>query len=393
MAAMKPFTSSLCTLLLLAASIPSARADAEDSWNLYAGLGTMHDSNLFRAPSRFASSDQITTAAAGLKINKPYAQQRFVFDGVLTDYRFRENDYLNYVGKNFAAAWLWSVTPQLHGNLSANYNEALNSFVDYRGRGRNLRTTESYRFDAEWELWGGFRPVGGVNHTVQKNSQLFIAEGDYNASAVEYGIKYITPAGNSLTAMGRKSSGEYTDRVINPVAMNDSGFEQTDVELRFVWTAFAKSNLRGRVGYVDRVHDNYSPRDYSGPVGSLDYAWDLGGKLKINAGFVQDFVSYQTLDSSYYLLRAGSIVPYWQIFGKTALRGRFSVESRDYRGAVIASLPKRDDMLYQSMVAVDWAPLRTLMVSTYLQRDTRSSSEQVYDFQSDMAGVSASLTF
>lgn len=378
---------------MLASLMQGAHADQDDTWNLTAGINTMYDSNLFRSPNRFASSDQITGASVGLKLNKPVGLQRFVVDAGLTDYRYRTNDYLDYVGKNARAAWLWSFTPRLRGNLSADYNEGLNSFVDYRGRSRNLRTTEMYRFDVEADVMGGLRAVGGVNYLDLKNSDIFVAEADYQASSAEYGIKYVASTNSSATLLGRQTRGEYDKRVVNALSLNDSGFDQNDAELRFVWVASGKSNLTGRLGYLNRSHDNYSVRDYSGPVGSLDYIWDIDAKLRINAGFKQDLASFQTLESSYYQAQIYSIVPVWQVTTKAALRARYSYETRDYLGAPISVLGGREDTLQQSLLAVNWTPLRPLTVSTYLKRDTRVSNRAINDFESNMAGISGSYAF
>lgn len=385
--------SSWLVLVLLASLMQGAHADQDDTWNLTAGINTMHDSNLFRAPNRFASSDQVTGTSVGLKLNKPVGLQRFVVDASLTDYRYQKNDYLDYVGKNFRGAWLWSFTPRLRGNLSADYNEGLNSFVDYRGRSRNLRTTEMYRFDVEADVMGGLRAVGGVNYFDLKNSDIFVAEGDYQASSAEYGIKYVASNNGSVTLLGRHTRGEYDKRVISSFSLNDSGFDQNDAELRFVWAASGKSTLIGRLGYLNRGHDNYSVRDYSGPVGSLDYVWDVGAKLRINAGFRQDLVSYQTLESSYYQAQVYTIVPVWQVTTKAALRARYSYELRDYLGAPITFLGGREDTLQQSLLAVDWTPLQSLTVSTYLRRDTRVSNRAINDFESNMAGISGIYAF
>ena len=135
---------------------------------------------------------------------------------------------------------------------------------------------------------GGLRAVGGVNYFDLKNSDIFVAEGDYQANSAEYGIKYVASNNSSMTLLGRRTHGEYDKRVINTFSLNDSGFDQSDAELRFVWAASGKSTLNGRLGYLDRGHDNYSVRDYSGPVGSLDYIWDVSrqtaDQCRVSAG-------------------------------------------------------------------------------------------------------------
>lgn len=390
--AMSASRSPLLALLLLASLTEGVHADPEDTWNLNAGIKTTYVSNLFFSPQALESSDQITATTVGLRINKPVGLQRFVVDASLTDNRYRTNDYLDFVGKNLNAAWLWSLTPRIKGNLSANYNEGLNSFIDYRGRSRNLRTTQMYRFDVEGEITGGFSAIGGVNHFDLKNSQIFIAERDYQANSAEYGIRYVASTDSSVTLLGRRTRGEY-NQAANPGGLLESGFDQNDAELRFAWVATGKSTLVGRLAYINRVSDNYAVRDYSGPVGSLDYLWNAGAKLRINAGFRQDLVSYQTLEASYYKAQVFSIAPVWQVFGKAALRANYSYENRDYLGAPVAVLGGRQDTLQQALVAVDWTPLRSLTVSTFVQRQTRNSNRAINDFDYDMAGISGSFTF
>ena len=87
--AMSASRSALLALAMLASLMQGAHADQDDTWNLTAGISTMHDSNLFRSPNRFASSDQITGTSVGLKLNKPVGLQRFVVDAGLTDYRYQ----------------------------------------------------------------------------------------------------------------------------------------------------------------------------------------------------------------------------------------------------------------------------------------------------------------
>lgn len=367
-----------------------AFADTEDTWNLNAGIMTTHVSNLFFSPQAFESSDQILATTVGLKVNKPAGLQRFVLDASLTDNRFRTNDYLDFVGKNLTGAWLWSLTPRIKGNLSANYNEGLNSFIDYRGRERNLRTIQVYRFDVEGEIGGGFSAIGGVNYFEQKNSELFIAQRDYQTNAAEFGIKYLTSTESSVTLLGRRSRGEYTQDL---GGLEESGFDQNEAELRVAWVATGKSTLVGRLAYIDRVSDTYAFRDFSGPVGSLDWLWNVDAKLRINVGFRQDLVSYQDFEASYYKAQVFSIAPVWQVFSKTALRASYSRETRDYLGAPVAVLGGREDTLQQALVAVDWTPWRSLIVSIFLQRQTRDSNRAIYDFDYDMAGISGSYAF
>ena len=370
-----------------------AGADAGDTVNLFAGVSHMRDSNLFRAPDGQEESDQVTATYWGLQLDKQLSLQRFVVDARMTDFRYQDNSYLDYMGKDYKAAWHWSMTPRLHGTLSAAYGEVLNSFVDYTGRLKNIRSTENYRFDAEWEATGGLRLLGGISRHEQKNSQLFLAEGDYSANAAELGLKYVFASGSSVALLGRNTRGEYEERDVNPISLVDTGFEQRNQELRLRWLATPKSRLDLNLGYLDREHEHYAQRDFSGAVGSLDYNWDVSGKFRLNAGFRQDLNSYQNFQSSYYRQRSYSISPLWQLGPKTALRARFRRDERDYLGGLMPGAGGREDVLRQMMLSVEWVPASMLMLSLSAQRETRDSNHKEFEFDDRILNFSAQITF
>ena len=84
-----PLAQALVLVLLTVFSTGRAVADQDDVLNVITGGSVLYDSNVFRLPStlspqatlgRSTKSDTLTTAYLGLRIDKPYAQQRFQFD-------------------------------------------------------------------------------------------------------------------------------------------------------------------------------------------------------------------------------------------------------------------------------------------------------------------------
>lgn len=380
-------------LVFLAVST-SVFADQEDTWNLVAGGFVSNDSNLFRSGSGNEVSDQIKALTAGVRVNKAFSMQRVVVDASVTDFHYRDNSYLDYLGKNATASWQWAVTPQVHGTLSTNYSEVLNNFTDYSASTpalrKNVRTLKTHRLDAEWEAFGRVHLIGGVSRTTQENSQPFLEEGDYAADAVEYGAKYVMPSGAQVTVIGRNTDGEYKKRTINVPAQYDSGFSQKDIEARFFWPATQKSTFNGRIARIDRKHDNFSSRDYDGTTGSLDYTLDLTGKVRLAVGVKKDLASSQSGFSSYYETRGYSFTPSWRISPKVSLQARYNHETRDYQHQGISTLK---DTLIQKSLSLNWSPLRALTLSATLQRDTRDSEIHSRDFSANIVNVSANVLF
>jgi exopolysaccharide biosynthesis operon protein EpsL len=383
-----------------------ASADPEDSWNIIVGTSLTNDNNLFRETSGQEHSDQITGAFVGLKVNKAYSLQNFNVDALITDSKFSNNGNLDNIGKVLNAAWLWSLTPKIHGNLSTNYSQGLSSFSDYKPltntiqTGRNIRTSNSERFDSEWEAWGRIRLIGGVNRYELKNSASVFQQDNFTATSVEYGIKYIMPSGSQFTLLGRSANGEYTNRILNSVSALDTGYSQQDTEFRFVWLPSEKSHFTGRLAYINREHDHFASRNYDGTVGSLEYSLDVTGKLKVIVGVVRDLASYQDNFSSYNRINAYSISSAWQITAKTSMHARYNHEKHTYLGqapinTVLPSYGGYIDTLRQSSLGLDWQALRTLTLSASAQRENRDSTFQFAkrDFSSNMLYFSANLAF
>ena len=112
---------------------PAGGLPLEDARRIALGASVSHDSNFFREPGllRDPQSETITTGFLGLRIDKPYAQQRFLLDATATAYRYDKFSYLDFDGLDYLAAWDWRLTSHLSGRLSAARTETPTQFQDY----------------------------------------------------------------------------------------------------------------------------------------------------------------------------------------------------------------------------------------------------------------------
>jgi exopolysaccharide biosynthesis operon protein EpsL len=377
-------------------------ADPDDTLSFVVGGGLMHDDNLFRAPAGQENSDLIRSLTAGLKFDKEYSLQRFKVDASLTDYNYQDNSYLNYTGKNLNAAWLWKLSPQLYGNLSTSRVDTLNSFVDYTPTSpdarRNIRTTKSSRFDVEWEALGPLHLISAVSHYDQENSQVFVQDDNYTAGIGELGVKYVTSTESWVALVQRKTQGDYA-RPADPTTALDSGFDQTDTEARFSWNPTVKTNVFGRVAYIDRKFDHFAERNYDGVVGSVDFNWGLTEKLSLLLSARRDLNVFQELRSttdsysSFYSSDMFTISPAWEISEKTLLRLRLSRENRDYDGTVVNGMPLRTDRLNYSGVTFEWWPRKSINMNLGYLHQSRDSNNDSLDFKDNIYSLSLILNF
>lgn len=364
-----------------------------DTLSLIVGAGISRDDNLFRAPEGREVSDELRTTTLGLRFDKSYSLQRVIVDAMLTDYSYRDNSYLDYTGKNLNATWAWKISPSLYGNLSRSRTESLISFVDYVPATpelrRNVRTVDRSRFDVEWEALGPLHLISSVSHIDQTNSQAFIEESDYTAKSGEFGVKYVTSAKNSIALVSRKVGGDY-NRSEDPAALQDSGFTQNETEVRVVWNPTVKTNVTARVAHLDREHDNFSERNYSGYVGSADLKWGITDKVDFLINVRRDLNSFQesrSVTESYsnnYVSDSFTLNPVWNMTEKTSLGYRYTRQRRDFEGTTVGADPLRLDHFKYNTISLEWNPRSFVQLGLSYQKMKRDSNDDNFDFKADI---------
>lgn len=382
---------------------PPALADDYDWFKVVLGAQVQHDDNLFRLSSsvdpqtvlgRGSKSSDISTLTAGVKIDQPYGLQRFQLDALVNDFRYSNASYLNWTGVDYRAAWLWQVSPKVGGVISADRVQSLASFADYRNYNvRNVQTIQTQRANVDWWVEGAWHVLAGLLNTEARNTASFTAVGDFDQTTFEAGVRYITREENSLTVSLRESRGRYQDRPLDPATLLDNGFKQHEAEVRGVWRATAQSLLDGRVGYLERKHDNFPQRDFNGPVGRLDYQWTPTAKLRFDFTLARNLYSFQEPGNSYYVADTLAFSPVWLISEKTNARIKLEEIRRDFRGAVAAGAVQREETLRNAGLMGEWKPLRTLTVTGELRREQRSSTLAGYDYRANIIGAKALLMF
>jgi len=380
-----------------------ALADSEDTLNLSVGAGVRFEDNLFRLSDDVDASslagkphksDSIYSANAGIKIDKPYAQQRFKLDLTVTDNKFQQNSFLDYTGTNYSAAWLWQLTPHVSGTLLMDQQQSMVNFADFRSFGKpNIQTSQVKLFSIDGDLGAGWHAIGALMDVRARNSQTFNAVGDYVQQSVELGGKYVSPSESWISLVRRESQGEYRGRALDPVTQLDTGFEQSETEAKMNWKITGKSTIDTKLGYLDRTHDHFSERDYNGMVGKVEYQWAATGKLQLNASLGRNLFSFQEAINSYYVADTLSLGPIWKISDKSKLWLKYDISERDYHGAIVATPELRQDTVHSILLGAEWRPTRTITVGAALQRDTRLSNLDRFDYDANSANIFAQMLF
>lgn len=395
-----------CPILLALSLAASAGALAEgaDDLRFFAAQGLVHDSNLFRLPSnantqaligRSSAAETIGITTLGARYSRSYSLQQVELDMRVTNYQYQNFGYLGFLATNYRAAWRWSYTPHLYGNLSTSRDQSLNSFIDFRGfNQRNERIDTRTRFDAAYELDARWRLQGGLTRTARSNQLAILEEGDYRANAFELGGRYVLPSGSSAGYTLRSTDGSYANRPFPSAGGFDNGYSQLDNEMRVKWAISRDTSADFMVGHRHRSHPNYPQRDYSNLVGSASVNWAYSGKSGLSAGWTRELETFETANFNYTQVDRFSVGPVWQVSPKTTVRLRLEHAIRDFRGTPAGfATAQRRDTTNDASVSLDWEPYRFLLISASLQNSRRSSSSPGLGYNSNIINVNAQLTY
>ena len=371
------------------------QADELDTFQFRAGQTWQYDSNVFRLSDAVAAppSDHFGVTTIGAKIDKSYGLQRFEFDINANRYNYKNFSALDFTAVNYAAAWRWSVTPVLYGNLTTDRLEYTDNSSNFQNQGQlNRRTDRLTLLDAEYAIDGPWRVLGGVFEKSSSNSQPTTFEGDSKIRGVEAGVRYVFASDSSFAYRLKEGRGEYPSRVLSSTSA--SNFKDREHEFKFVWPITGKTTIQSRLAYFDRAHDGLAARDFSGFVGQLEATWMPTGKTTVNGGLVRELGDYQTNDISYYQGNRFFIAPTWKPTEKTAVKFRYDHGVRNYKGPLPnAVATNRRDTTDLAVLGFEWEVIRAVKVTTSVFTDRRKSSAFNADYKSHGANLSVLASF
>ena len=367
------------------------------------GSSVTSDSNVFHLSAsddpqallgRPSKSDRISTTYAGLRLDKPYAQQRFLLDVTETAYRYDNFSFLDFNALQYQGAWQWHFTPRVSGTLAADRTEALVNYTDFRNTSqRNVRTVQNNSLSMDAWMFGGWHLVGATTRQAATNSVSFVQLGSFRVTGGEGGVKYVAGSGSSMTFNLRSVAGHFTDRTADPVTLLDDGFRRSESELLVTWSASGKSTLDGRLARVDYHSSHFAERDFTGAAARLAYRWTPTAKLSLNLAMSQDLQPWQDTYASYRVDKRLSFGPRWQLGARTALAMTLERAAFDFRNPVVAFAAPRRDALRSAQLALDWQLLRNVSLKASLQRSLYTSTDPTVPFDATVATLDASLMF
>lgn len=409
-------------LIASAASVlvhaPVAVANEGDVVNLSAAVTMMHDNNMFRLtpnanPASYGlegRSDTITMTSLGLNLDKTFGLQQLIGNISFADTSYKRNSYLDFLALNYDGKWLWAVGTRWTGEFALDRNESLNTYSDYTSnnyRQRNVRLVENEGFTANYWFHTSWAAFLGVSRNSVTNEQAVLAESDYEASGFNYGIRFRPVSGNTVALRFRQLDGSYSNRPFNTAAQSDNGFSHNSIDLEASWLLTGKTQLRSRLEYLERKHDHFAARDYSGWAGNLDLVYAATGKSNLTFGYKHALDGFQgsyrqaqapfgLITSSYYELDELNLGARWAATDKISTSARLGYGKRSYHGEIAplpAGVEPRQDKTTRAGLDIGYRPVRWFEIKAGMNYEKRNVNDDRYDYKDRTTFVSLSAQY
>ena len=368
-----------------------AQPESTDAFQVRAGVGVEHDSNVLRQPT--AVSDTAATASLGLKFDRRYSLQRFRADIEAATYRYQDHSELNYSTINYNAAWDWSFTPKLHGVVSADRKQFRETTTDtLSGVNRVGRRTERTELaEGVYELGAAWRALAGVSRTSAKSTEPNTYDASPVVRSAYVGAGYELASGSSITARFRHGKGEYTD----PTAGAATGdFRENEADVLLKWPVTAKTAVEARLGHLERTHPGAPQRDFSGLVGSATVSWDITGKTRLMAQAAHDLSATGLASGGHVESNRFWVQPVWKPTAHTAVKLRYEYIRRSWQEVPIGSpdLGRRES-IQNALIGFEWEPRPKIAVSTSIRNERLKSNLFFGGYRATIYGIAGKLYF
>jgi exopolysaccharide biosynthesis operon protein EpsL len=377
---------------LAAAALCTLAFGSQAQVQLRASAGIEHDSNVLLVPAGAGEkSDDVLSAAVGLKWDHQYSLQRFRVDVEAATYRYRDLTNLNYSTLNYNAAWDWQLTPRFHGILSADrrqFRDITDTVEGVNTVGR--RTERSEVLDGTYEVDGPWRVTAGVSHAESSTTAPLSWDASPRINSARAGVGYESSSGSSVYGRFRHGSGSYT-ALTGP---GPADFKEDEAEAVMKWVVSGKTTVDARLAHLRRTHDGAPQRDFSGPVGSANLTWNITGKTRLQAGLARD-LSASGLDVGGHVESTRFFIgPVWNATALTSVNLRFDRTNRNWKDVPAGSLEaNREDVVQSASLGVDWSPRRWVTVSASVRNERLTSNIPGANYRNTATALAAKFTY
>ena len=248
-----------------------------DELEVFASENVTYDSNVLRlsrdVPAGAAGADRrsdwTSTTGVGFNLNLPVSLQRFELGYTWYAARYDRFKDLDHDGHSGRAVWNWAVTPRITGDLGYQEQRGLASFANIQGRRPDLVTSRMAFASGAWMAAASWRAHAALGAARIEHDDPLRRINDLETETAEVGLSYINAQENRVGVAVRGEQGRNPEEVpLLGVPFNNK-YDQYGAGVQFRWVVTGLSRFDGRVDWTRRSYEQFSARDYSGPITEL----------------------------------------------------------------------------------------------------------------------------
>ena len=367
-----------------------------ETFTARAGVTESRDDNIFRLPEEVtpprggSRSDLILSTTLGVNVARDISRQHVEVDASIANTRYRDHTELDNTGNAVRASWQGEFGSHWKNDFVIENSKQLSNFADFSSTEKNIVQSRSVSDSLSYKVTPEIFIAASVGRRRQSNSAETLRIADYSASFRELGVLFVSPSNNQLKVSYRETDGRYPtpQRIASNTSFAPSvatnNYVQGNLDLSGDWAVTGTSRFSGRIGLTRRRYDDVSLHNFNGSTGAINYFWNPGGKLQINAEARRIIDSTSDISSSYFLTKGITLKPTWTPTEKISVTGSFDWTRRDPLGnldRLPSFLATRGDNTLGVGFLIIYKPTRNFNIELNVKREQRNSEAQVSDYQ------------
>lgn len=398
---------------IIVAGIFSPVTNAVALWNdkleVFVAETITHDDNVFRVSGESnpatglgssSKGDTYTTTSLGFRFDVPVSRQRFLGELSWNDNRYDRFTVLNFTGHNGRAIWQWQAGNDLSGQVGYTSTRSLASLANVQGGVQSSTPNPVEKrnafFNAIYMLTPRWRLKGELTDSRESNAVPEFQVNDVGINGTGLTVSYVTPADNEVGVNIRVAEARYPYPQLVAGNLVDNAYRQQYVALVSGWTISGRSHLSAQLGRVKRSYDQLSQRDFENTIFHAAYEWKATGKLTLTADVQRDISAIEEVNTGFVFVQGVALRPAFKLTEKINIAGALEYSDRDYLGdpgLVAGTVQPRSDRVRSAALTVSYRPIRRVWLEAAMRRETRSSTAAFGDYQTNIVGVSAGISF
>ncbi|MFL9610270.1 XrtB/PEP-CTERM-associated polysaccharide biosynthesis outer membrane protein EpsL [Methylobacillus sp. Pita2] len=362
----------------------------------YVSATYVYDDNLRRRSDK--ESDTSVIGRVGIILDKDISQQNLYANISVNETKYNRNSDLDNTGKDITARWNWVLGSELDGKFEYYKNEAMLPFADFRGFDLSMRTQERKRFDANWRFHSSWRGRFGVQRQDVEYDSTTLNVASFQENSQQLGLDYLAESGSKVGLVYTHARGTRPeDRPaffpgVGVVFINND-YTQHSIKVDISWLYSAKTRFEFLGGYVDRKHDSFSQRDFSGFNAHSNITWSMTDKTTFRASAWRDANALSVATSSYVIDSGTSAGVTYSATSKVMVSSSARYQQLKFEGDITGLDQGRTDKNKSLSVALIYNPMESLSFTTSVNRNLRDSTSPLLNYNATSISLTGRYEF